>query len=533
MSILQITLISLFYALFVGPTPAFSFTFIAGYTCMYPVVAGTVVGIIMGDPVTGAMMGASINLIYLGMVSVGGETPSNPGVAAVFGTALALASGLDMEAAVALAVPFGIIGSVFPTLLRSIYIFNAHKVQECIKQQKFGAMNFWFYLTILIRAALGFIVVFIGLYAGAEACTAVVGALPGWAMNGLRVIGKMLPGLGFAVGILAVTKRSEEIAFFIAAFLASTYLGVPVIFCTVVACLYAWYRVATSVRRDREENPEAFSMNTEASEAKEAGLLKPADVRKYAIHNFLFSQTCFNYEDYNGTGKAVCLLPLLKKLYPNQPEKWSERMISQCTYFNSNPITESLIFGVQASMEEEMAMGHGVTNDSITAVKSGLMGPLAGVGDGLLQGVIAPILVTIGINMALEGNLAGPLFSWGVHFIFLAVLVALLYYFGYRGGRAVLEKLFASNLMDYVTSAGAVVALASFGALAASAVSVKLGTFGGYDLASTLDSLLKGLIPLCVVLLVYRQLKKGSKVSRMMLVLLIVGFVLGALGILV
>ena len=239
-------------------------------------------------------------------------------------------------------------------------------------------------------------------------------------------------------------------------------------------------------------------------------------MRRYALYNFLFSQTCFNYEDYNGTGKAVCLLPLLKKLYPNNPDKWSERMQSQCTYFNSNPITESLIFGVQASMEEEMAMGREVTNDSITAVKTGLMGPLAGVGDSLLQGVVVPVLCTIGINMALQGNLAGPLFSWGVHTVFLVALVALFYYFGYRGGRSLLEKLFASNLMDYVTSAGGVVALASFGALAA-----------------TLDTLLKGLIPLVIMLFLYRKLKKGSKVTTMMLGLLVFAFVLGALGILV
>ena len=70
--------------------------------------------------------------------------------------------------------------------------------------------------------------------------------------------------------------------------------------------------------------------------------------------------------------------------------------------------------------------------------------------------------------------------------------------------------------MDYVTSAGGVVALAFFGALAA-----------------TLDTLLKGLIPLVIMLFLYRKLKKGSKVTTMMLGLLVFAFVLGALGILV
>ena len=43
----------------------------------YPLINGTVVGLILGDPLLGLMAGATINLAYIGWISAGGTMPSN------------------------------------------------------------------------------------------------------------------------------------------------------------------------------------------------------------------------------------------------------------------------------------------------------------------------------------------------------------------------------------------------------------------------------------------------------------------------
>jgi len=68
-------------------------TWLAGvgyYTLYRPLVAGTLVGLVLGDPVQGAIMGATINLIYLGFISAGGALPGDPALAGTVGTALLL-----------------------------------------------------------------------------------------------------------------------------------------------------------------------------------------------------------------------------------------------------------------------------------------------------------------------------------------------------------------------------------------------------------------------------------------------------------
>ena len=71
MSILTATLLSLLY--FWGNS-----AFVLGvnwWTVMRPLVSGFLAGVILGDPVKGAMVGAQINILYLGFIGAGGALP--------------------------------------------------------------------------------------------------------------------------------------------------------------------------------------------------------------------------------------------------------------------------------------------------------------------------------------------------------------------------------------------------------------------------------------------------------------------------
>ena len=80
------------------------------WTLMRPLVSGFFTGVILGDPVTGAIVGAQINVLYLGWIGAGGALPSDIALAGVVGTALAITGGVDANTAMALAVPWA--GSV-------------------------------------------------------------------------------------------------------------------------------------------------------------------------------------------------------------------------------------------------------------------------------------------------------------------------------------------------------------------------------------------------------------------------------------
>ena len=107
MTILQAVLCGVVYWLAVGNLP-----FVGLWSLQRPLVCGAITGLILGHPVQGAVIGATINLVYLGFMSAGGSMPADMGLAGVLGTAYAIVGGLDTDTALALAVPIGILGTI-------------------------------------------------------------------------------------------------------------------------------------------------------------------------------------------------------------------------------------------------------------------------------------------------------------------------------------------------------------------------------------------------------------------------------------
>ncbi len=86
-------------------------------------------------------------------------------------------------------------------------------------------------------------------------------------------------------------------------------------------------------------------------------------------------------------------------------------------FYNTEPQTGQIINGIVASLEEKIALGGDVSEEMPINIKATLMGPLAGLGDSIIQGIIVPILLSIAMGLANGGNMLEPIFyilSYGI-----------------------------------------------------------------------------------------------------------------------
>lgn len=139
------------------------------------------------------------------------------------------------------------------------------------------------------------------------------------------------------------------------------------------------------------------------------------DLVRAFIRSFLL-QICWNFERMQGLGFCYCMLPILKKLYKNKPEKLQEAVDRHNVFFNTNPTVSAFIVGTTMAMEENVASGGDVEPDTINTVKISLMGPLAGIGDSLIFFTLVPITQLICCNLIQSGNYVGPV-------IYLAIIL--------------------------------------------------------------------------------------------------------------
>ena len=173
-----------------------------------PVVLGVVIGAIYGDVQTGLLLGASIQLMYMGGIEAGGNIPSDQGLAACIAIPAAIVNQLDPGTAVAIAVPFGVLGVLINNVRRTINSFFNTKGDQLVQEGKYDMLaKFSFLIPWLTNGVLYFTPVFIATLVGPAAVQAFLDFIPEWVMNGLNNAGNMLPALGFALTLVVMGKR--------------------------------------------------------------------------------------------------------------------------------------------------------------------------------------------------------------------------------------------------------------------------------------------------------------------------------------
>jgi mannose/fructose/N-acetylgalactosamine-specific phosphotransferase system component IIC len=240
---LQAVLIGLGYYLSQGP-----WLFGMGFFTLYrPLVAGLVVGLILGDPGKGTLIGAAINLIYLGFISAGGSIPGDPALAGWVGTTLALAGNLEYGAALALAVPIGLLGTVIWNARMTgdvAFVHYADRRAEEANITEVARAN-WLYPQIYLFL-ITFVPVFLAANFGVTFVTDIINGLPVWVLNGLAVGGGVLPAIGIAMNMRFIFRGAVIPYFFLGYYLfvvtkGSLSMAVIAVIGLALAALHVYY----------------------------------------------------------------------------------------------------------------------------------------------------------------------------------------------------------------------------------------------------------------------------------------------------
>lgn len=205
-----------------------------------PLVAGLVVGLIMGDVRNGVIIGATINALYIGAVTPGGDMASDLNIAGYIGTALALSTGVTAEIAVSIAVPLGLVGTFVWQLFATINSFLVHRTDEYAANGDVGKLTFMTLgLPQIIAFILRFVPAFLVLYYGASAAQNIVQLIPEWLTDVITVIGGMLPALGMAVLLKMLLTKPSLMGYFIIGFTAITAFNLPIFTISVIGVALA------------------------------------------------------------------------------------------------------------------------------------------------------------------------------------------------------------------------------------------------------------------------------------------------------
>lgn len=167
-----------------------------------PVFAGFISGLIMGDMATGLAIGASLQLMVLGVGTFGGASRIDATSGAVLATAFSVSQGIDPELAVStIAVPVAALLVYTDIAGRFSTTFFAHRVDAVIERFDYAGIERNYLLGAIPWALSRALPVFLALAFGGGFVDAMVKTIEQyqWIANGLTLAARMLPGLGFAI----------------------------------------------------------------------------------------------------------------------------------------------------------------------------------------------------------------------------------------------------------------------------------------------------------------------------------------------
>ena len=236
-----------------------------------------------------------------------------------------------------------------------------------------------------------------------------------------------------------------------------------------------------------------------------------------------------SFERYHGMGYMYSLIPLFKKYYDKEGQ--IAGMQRHTDMFNTEMQVGAIVYGIVVGLEEQKALGANIDENFIKTTKLGLMGPVAGIGDALVQATLLPIMLSIAIAMSGDGN---PLGAIAFMISFLAIIVFGSYYLfmkGYETGTSAVSLL-AGEKANKINEAIVLLGVIIMGGIGASYI--KFNTILSFPkgdqvvmIQDLLDGIFPGLLPLALVLGLWKLMSKRKlNIGSLTIILAVLCFVL-------
>ncbi|MBE6012461.1 PTS mannose/fructose/sorbose/N-acetylgalactosamine transporter subunit IIC [Anaeropeptidivorans aminofermentans] len=189
-----------------------------------PIVEAALVGLIMGDLQTGLIMGATLQLIFMGFVGIGATSLPNSSAGTILAVFFAISSNLDAESAIALSMPIALLFQpcgIIPRIINNMFNPRCDAAAAAGNEK---AIEKYFWAGVFMFFIIYFVPMFLATYFGQGPVEAILNFIPPVVLSGLNKASTMLPALGIAL-LMNYIIDGESMPYMFLGFILAAYLG--------------------------------------------------------------------------------------------------------------------------------------------------------------------------------------------------------------------------------------------------------------------------------------------------------------------
>lgn len=208
-----------------------------------PLVACTLVGLVLGDMTTGIILGGTLEMLALGWMNVGAAMAPDAALASVVSAILVIVGHQDIAAGIALAVPLAAAGQVLTIFVRTITVFFQHLADKFAADGNTFGIEMCHIGGLLLQAVrVAVPAALVAIIAGTETVNAMLSSIPEVITRGLQVSGGFIVVVGYAMVINMMNAKSLMPYFFLG-FLLAVFTDFNLIGFGAVGLLCAYFHI--------------------------------------------------------------------------------------------------------------------------------------------------------------------------------------------------------------------------------------------------------------------------------------------------
>ncbi|MFD2831142.1 PTS mannose/fructose/sorbose/N-acetylgalactosamine transporter subunit IIC [Corticicoccus populi] len=234
-----------------------------------PLLIAPIIGWILGDLQAGLIIGATLEIMWMGIGNVGAYMAPDIITGTIISTALAIMSTSSVDTAVAtaitLAIPTSLLAQQLLVMIQTVNVSLNGWAKRLAENADVKGTVWLIYPPAILTGAARAVPTFVALYFGAGAIQTAVDALPEFVVGGLETAGAIIPAVGIALLMTAMIKKFELWMFLILGFVFSAYLGLEILPMTLIAIVFGFFY--EMIKRNSENA--AKDRNTPANTGEE------------------------------------------------------------------------------------------------------------------------------------------------------------------------------------------------------------------------------------------------------------------------
>jgi PTS system mannose-specific IIC component len=201
-------------------------------------VLGWLVGLICGDGATGLWIGATLHLMSLGVVGLGGASVPDYAITCIITTIITCTTGQDYSVGLTVGLPVGMLAMYLDVAVKTLGGPIQLKANQLVDAGEFDkGINFTLN-TLWLNIIRGILPIAITLIAGQPVVEAIVKVIPEWLYKGMQVAGSILPVTGMAI-LLNYMPVRKHFPYLILGFVLYSYLGLSTLPIAMIGLVFA------------------------------------------------------------------------------------------------------------------------------------------------------------------------------------------------------------------------------------------------------------------------------------------------------